>query len=193
MDKNYATIEKLIAQTQQGYNLVVLPFNSLIGDEPVTKETAAKLAEPLNGKSYALAAGLAKKFNTYLLFSMPEVADGTYYETAVLFDYDGNQVGIYRKSHLNDAEQTWATAGDDLPVFNTNLGRIAVVLNDEQGHPLLPSIVRYLPDGAVHVGYEAQAEQARDPRNTVVSVPTSMDSTKQFSRNSAPRDLASVA
>jgi molecular chaperone HscA len=47
---------------------------------------------------------------------------------------------------------------------------IAVVLNDEQGHPLLPSIVRYLPDGEVHVGYEAQAEQARDPRNTVVSV-----------------------
>ena len=33
---------------------------------------------------------------------MPEVADGKYYETAVLFDYDGNQVGLYRKSHLND-------------------------------------------------------------------------------------------
>ena len=47
---------------------------------------------------------------------------------------------------------------------------IAVVLNDEQGHALLPSIVRYLPDGGVHVGYDAQAEQARDPRNTVVSV-----------------------
>ena len=140
VDRNYATIEKLVAQTQQGYNLVVLPFNSLIGDEPVTKETASKLAEPLNGKSYALAAGLAKKFNTYLLFSMPEVADGTYYETAVLFDYDGNQVGIYRKSHLNDAEQAWATAGDDLPVFNTNLGRIAVVLNDEVRIPEVTDI-----------------------------------------------------
>ena len=140
VDKNYATIEKLIAQTQQGYNLVVLPFNSLIGDEPVTKETASKLAEPLNGKSYALAAGLAKKFNTYLLFSMPEVADGKYYETAVLFDYDGNQIGIYRKSHLNDEEKTWATAGDELPVFNTNLGRIAIVLNDEARIPEVTEI-----------------------------------------------------
>ena len=47
---------------------------------------------------------------------------------------------------------------------------IAVVLNDEQGHPLLPSIVRYLPDGRAEVGLEAEAHQSKDPRNTVVSV-----------------------
>ena len=47
---------------------------------------------------------------------------------------------------------------------------IAVVLNDEQGHPLLPSIVRYLPDGSAEVGLAAEANQAKDPRNTVVSV-----------------------
>jgi molecular chaperone HscA len=34
----------------------------------------------------------------------------------------------------------------------------------------LPSIVRYHPDGTTSVGYEAQAEQARDPRNTIASV-----------------------
>ena len=47
---------------------------------------------------------------------------------------------------------------------------IAVVLNDHDGHALLPSIVRYLRDGGVAVGREAEAEQARDPRNTIVSV-----------------------
>ena len=46
---------------------------------------------------------------------------------------------------------------------------IPVVLPDAQGRPLLPSIVRYLPDG-VHVGHEAQNEQTRDPQNTIVSV-----------------------
>jgi predicted amidohydrolase len=140
VDTNYAAVEKLVAGTEQGYNLVVLPFNSLIGDRPVTKETAAALAEPLNGKSYRLAAGLAKKFNTYLLFSMPEVADGRYYETAVLFDYNGEQVGLYRKSHLNDVEKGWATAGNELPVFDTNLGRMAVVLNDEARIPEVTEI-----------------------------------------------------
>src|SRR5436309_1077488 len=47
---------------------------------------------------------------------------------------------------------------------------ISVVLNDHGGHALLPSIVRYLRDGEVAVGREAEAELARDPRNTVVSV-----------------------
>ena len=47
---------------------------------------------------------------------------------------------------------------------------IAVVLQDEVGRSLLPSIVRYKSDGGVEVGYAAQAAQALDPRNTIVSV-----------------------
>ncbi len=47
---------------------------------------------------------------------------------------------------------------------------IATVLNDAQGHPLLPSIVRYVGPGEVQVGYEAQAKQSADPLNTIVSV-----------------------
>jgi len=47
---------------------------------------------------------------------------------------------------------------------------ISVVLNDEDGRALLPSVVRYLPDGTTEVGYAAQAMQSADPHNTVVSV-----------------------
>ena len=47
---------------------------------------------------------------------------------------------------------------------------VATVLPDEQGRPLLPSIVRYVPDGRVEVGFAAQACQASDPKNTIVSV-----------------------
>lgn len=47
---------------------------------------------------------------------------------------------------------------------------ISVVLNDERGRPLLPSVVRYLKDGDPVVGYDAQARQSDDPHNTIVSV-----------------------
>jgi molecular chaperone HscA len=47
---------------------------------------------------------------------------------------------------------------------------IAVVLNDSEGRALLPSIVRYRGDGTVDVGVRAQLAQAKDPRNTIVSV-----------------------
>ena len=46
---------------------------------------------------------------------------------------------------------------------------IPVVLPDENGHPLLPSIVHY-GGGGVDVGMAAQAMQAIDPTNTIVSV-----------------------
>ncbi|HJV88249.1 MAG TPA: Fe-S protein assembly chaperone HscA [Noviherbaspirillum sp.] len=47
---------------------------------------------------------------------------------------------------------------------------IPEVLNDEEGRPLLPSIVRYLSDGKAQIGYKAQAAQTTDPKNTIVSV-----------------------
>ena len=47
---------------------------------------------------------------------------------------------------------------------------IAVCLNDDQGRPLLPSVVRYHAHGNTDVGYGAQTKQAVDPRNTIVSV-----------------------
>jgi len=45
----------------------------------------------------------------------------------------------------------------------------AVVLPDDEGRPLVPSVVRYAPD-AVQAGYAAMAQQAVDPGNTIVSV-----------------------
>ncbi len=45
----------------------------------------------------------------------------------------------------------------------------AMVLDDEAGRWLLPSVVRYLAEGVV-VGWEAKAAQSEDPANTIVSV-----------------------
>ena len=47
---------------------------------------------------------------------------------------------------------------------------VAECLPDVAGRVILPSAVRYLPDGKRHIGAEALAEAATDPRNTIVSV-----------------------
>ena len=44
-----------------------------------------------------------------------------------------------------------------------------VVLADEAGRQLLPSVVRYLKDGSVETGWNALAHAESDPRNTVYS------------------------
>jgi molecular chaperone HscA len=69
----------------------------------------------------------------------------------------------------------WKRAiGIDLGTTNSLVATVrngfAVVLSDDEGRPLVPSIVRYRDDGAVDVGYAAMAHQADDPQNTIVSV-----------------------
>src|SRR3954470_23562111 len=63
--------------------------------------------------------------------------------------------------------------GIDLGTTNSLVATIrngvATVLPDAQGRPLLPSVVRYF-ENKVEVGYAAQARQADDPKNTIVSV-----------------------
>jgi molecular chaperone HscA len=64
--------------------------------------------------------------------------------------------------------------GIDLGTTNSLVASVrsgmSVVLSDERGRSLSPSVVRYAADGAVEVGYTAQAHQSSDPRNTIVSV-----------------------
>jgi molecular chaperone HscA len=72
------------------------------------------------------------------------------------------------------APHAWKRAiGIDLGTTNSLVATVrhglAVVLPDEEGRALVPSIVRYGED-AVTTGYAAMAKQAIDPQNTIVSV-----------------------
>ncbi len=64
--------------------------------------------------------------------------------------------------------------GIDLGTTNSLVATVrsgmSTVLQDEHGHALLPSVVRYLPNGEIVVGHEAQAQQSADPVNTIASV-----------------------
>jgi len=47
---------------------------------------------------------------------------------------------------------------------------VAECLPDDAGRVILPSVVRYLPDNKRQIGFEAQAQEASDPENTIASV-----------------------
>ena len=64
--------------------------------------------------------------------------------------------------------------GIDLGTTNSLVATVqsgmSTVLLDEQGHALLPSVVRYAEDGSISIGHKAQAAQSEDPKNTISSV-----------------------
>jgi molecular chaperone HscA len=64
--------------------------------------------------------------------------------------------------------------GIDLGTTNSLVATVqsgmAVVLNDERGHAILPSVVRYFPGGDIQVGTDALVRQSEDPANTFASI-----------------------
>ena len=64
--------------------------------------------------------------------------------------------------------------GIDLGTTNSLVATVrsgmSVVLSDDLGRPLLPSVVHYTAQGVQSVGYDAQAQQSLDPKNTIISV-----------------------
>ena len=64
--------------------------------------------------------------------------------------------------------------GIDLGTTNSLVATVrsglSAVISDDLGRPLLPSVVRYHADGSAEVGYEAQAKQTLDPRNSIASI-----------------------
>ena len=63
--------------------------------------------------------------------------------------------------------------GIDLGTTNSLVASVisgsGAVIRDEDGHSLLPSVVRYLADGEIETGHRALAQQSGDALNTIAS------------------------
>jgi predicted amidohydrolase len=94
-----------------------------------------------NGLSYAEAADtvpgsitrqygeLAKKKNAYVVAGIDEREGAAVYNTAVLIDRKGRVIGKYRKVYIPREEiEVGITPGTDYPVFDTDFGRIGIMI-----------------------------------------------------------------
>jgi predicted amidohydrolase len=136
-----ATVDKALALVrkagERGSKLVVLP-EVWTGLGYSSKEIYRTIAEPVPGPTTELLMREARRYGMYVAGSLYEDAGkGVYHNSCPLIGPDGRIVGIYRKTHLFDApnrpdiqsgirESDKVRAGDDLPVFDTALGRIGL-------------------------------------------------------------------
>ena len=81
---------------------------------------------------------------------------------------------ISEPGHTPDPHKRRVAVGIDLGTTHSLVAAVrsgvAECLPDEQGHVILPSVVRYLANGGRQIGLEAQAAQSSDPENTIASV-----------------------
>jgi predicted amidohydrolase len=126
----------LIQNMQNGsteFNLVVLPAFSFSG--PVSKENVERISEKALGKSTQAASDFAVRLKSHLVASFIEKDGERYFHTAVLLAPDGKVLGHYRQTHLDPVNAVFLSAGDDMPVFETSIGKIGLLLNDDFRFP----------------------------------------------------------
>lgn len=95
-------------------------------------------AEEEKGKTWRILSGLAREYGIYLVAgSVPEICAGKIYNTAYVFDRQGNQIAKHRKVHLFDIqvdggqyfkESEILTAGDECTVFDTEFGKAGLCI-----------------------------------------------------------------
>jgi N-carbamoylputrescine amidase len=98
-------------------------------------------ARPVEGNpTLARFGDLARELGVVLPISFFEKANNAYYNTVMMIDADGRQLGIYRKSHIPDGpgyqEKFYFRPGDTgLKVWPTRYGRIGVGICWDQWFP----------------------------------------------------------
>jgi predicted amidohydrolase len=86
-------------------------------------------AETVPGPLTEYFGTLAKKHSLHLVACLYERDGKAVYNTAVLLGPDGHLIGKYRKVCLPHSEvEAGVTPGDDYPVFDTQLGRIGMMI-----------------------------------------------------------------
>ncbi|MDB6126804.1 MAG: ramA 5 [Verrucomicrobia bacterium] len=89
----------------------------------------AEMAEPIPGPTTRMLSERARKYHAWVATSLNEVDGDLIYNTAVLIDREGRIVGKYRKVHLPIAEaEEGITPGRDYPVFDTDFGRVGMMV-----------------------------------------------------------------
>jgi N-carbamoylputrescine amidase len=126
----------------QGANIACLPelFRSLYFCQ---KEDAGlfDLAEPIPGPTTDALAKVAKQCRMAIVGSVFERRmPGLYHNTAVVFDVNGELLGLYRKMHIPDDplyfEKYYFTPGDlGFKTFDTAFGRIGTLVCWDQWFP----------------------------------------------------------
>ena len=138
-------------------------------------------AEKEGGPVWQQLSGYAKQYGIYLIGgSMPEKdAEGNVYNTSYIFDREGKQIGKHRKVHLFDIDvkggQTFKesdtlTAGDSDTVFDTEFGKIGVMLCFDIRFPELSRMM--VNDGAKVIFVPAAFNMTTGPAHWELSFRT---------------------
>jgi (R)-amidase len=107
---NLARLDEVVNEYGDAHDLIIFPESFIVGFN--TRETAQRLAEPLNGRIVKHLEAKAREANTTIAVGLYELDGENVYNTTVLVSASYGLVLAYRKTHLWLEEAQMVDAGD---------------------------------------------------------------------------------
>ena len=125
--ENLEQFSDLVKQAaDQKADIVCLPEGITIVGTTLNYVSAS---EPIPGRTTEYLGNVARQHNIYIVAGILEKDGDVVYNTAVLIDRKGKLAGKYRKVSLPREEiDGGVTPGDATPVFDTDFGRIGIMI-----------------------------------------------------------------
>lgn len=84
-----------------------------------------------------IIAECAKENSVYIIAPIPQLSEmrSVLYNSAVIFDHNGEVVGSYHKMHMFALEKFYFKDGWDFQIFNTPFGKIGIAICLDLGFP----------------------------------------------------------
>lgn len=134
IDNNIQKAEEMVRKcAAEGANIILLQelFKSTYFCQVENYDYFSLAEEYKNSKLLKRFQNLAKELNVVLPISFFEKAGNVYFNSLVVFDADGTDLGLYRKTHIPDGhcyeEKFYFSPGDTgYKVFNTKFGKVGI-------------------------------------------------------------------
>ncbi len=157
-------------------------------DPETGKILFSSLAVPVPGELTNRVAAIAARYHMYVIAPVYEDDGGKIFNTAVVFDREGNIIGKHRKTVLPVMETWLVSEGDDYEVYQTDFGNIAIATCWEMTFPEISSI--YALKGA-DIIFNPTMARDNEPRKSLSTAHTLITRARDNSVYIAPCVLGS--
>ena len=137
-------IERIRQAAAMGAQIICLPELCTTGYRPdLLEDKLWELTEPVPGPTTDVFSQLAKELGIYIILPMNEkgAVPGMIHNSAVFIDKDGEVQGVFRKAHAYATERYYFTDGNHYPVFQTEFGKVGVMICYDMGFPEVARIL----------------------------------------------------
>ena len=112
---------------QRGAGLIVLPELASSGYVFADEDEASRTAEPVDGPAVTALHEVCARHGCHIAVGLNERDGECRHNSAVLIG-PGGPLATYRKLHLFYNEKSWFEAGAELPIVDTPIGRIGMII-----------------------------------------------------------------